>query len=520
MSTGFDRSGAPRAVVRTAAGAVRGSWEPLDPDAAESRRAAVFRGIPYAAAPIGALRFAAPKRVETWEGVREATAFGPTPQRGDTGITLIPEHSVPGDDTLNVNVWTPDPGTSARLPVVVWIHGGGFISGSPASPWYDGRAFARDGLVLVTISYRLGFTGFGWIDGAPANRGVLDWVSALEWVQQNISAFGGDPDRVTVAGQSAGGGAVLTLLGVPAARGLFRAGYAMSAAVAAPSIEPAAARTRHLARIAGVSPEITGISALSEARILELQRRITAPAAPRLLRDVHGMLRDGLMIGPLTDGDVVPSETLQGASRGVNAHVPLVMSTADDELMGMFTPRPILDRAPRRAVLRALGASAPEVDHWLATPEIRGTASSVALVGRYATDAVFRSWVPRITRARAASERAGDTWTSRFSWHAPESQAGAPHFAGHCSDVPFVFDRLDAPGVERVSGGAPPQELADAVHGALVRFARDGAPGWPRDEAGTGPTRVFDLPVRDEHDAYASAAALLKEEGADASTDA
>ena len=516
MSTGVNRSGAQRPVVRTAAGAVRGSWEPLDPASPEGACAAVFRGIPFAAAPVGALRFAPPAPVETWEGVREATAFGPTPQRGDTGITLIPEHSVPGDDTLNVNVWSPDPGAGARLPVVVWIHGGGFISGSPASPWYDGRAFARDGLVLVTISYRLGFTGFGWIDGAPANRGVLDWVRALEWVQRNIAAFGGDPDRVTVAGQSAGGGAVLTLLGVPAARGLFRAGYAMSAAVAAPSVEGAAERTKHLARFAGVTPDLAGISRLAEARILALQRKVTAPAAPRLLRDLHGMLRDGLMIGPLVDGDLIPSEPLVGASQGANAHVPLALSAADDELMGMFTPRPLLDHAPRRAALRALGAPVEAVDRWLATPEVEATASSVAVIGRYATDAVFRSWVPHVARARGASEIAGNTWTSRFSWHAPEAEAGAPHFAGHCSDVPFVFDRLDAPGVERVAGGAPPQALADAVHGALVRFACDGDPGWHPDAAGAGPTRVFDLPVRDELDAYASAAALLERTSTDA----
>lgn len=510
MPTGPDRGSAPSPVVRTAAGAVRGSWEPVDPDAADSPSAAVFRGIPYAAAPIGALRFAAPERVETWEGVREATAFGPTPQRGDTGITLIPEHSVPGDDTLNVNVWSPSPGPASKLPVVVWIHGGGFISGSPASPWYDGRAFARDGVVLVTISYRLGFIGFGRVEGAPANRGVLDWVRALEWVQQNITAFGGDPDRVTVAGQSAGGGAVLTLLGVPSAQGLFRAGYAMSAAVAAPSPEAAAARTRHLARLAGVSPDLAGISTLSEARILELQRKITAPAAPRILRDVHGMLRDGLMIGPLVDGDIVPFDTVQAAAHGANAHVPLALSTADDELMGMFTPRPILDRAPRRAVLRALGASADAADRWLATPEVRATTSSVALVGRYATDAVFRAWVPRIARARGASAEAGATWSSRFSFHAPVSEADVPHFAGHCSDVPFVFDRLDAHGVERVAGSAPPQALADAVHGALVRFACDGDPGWNADHDGTGPTRVFDVPVREQRGAYASAEALLE----------
>ena len=510
MAAAFD-AGAAAPIARPACGALRGSWEALDPRDAGSERVAVFRGIPYAEAPVGPLRFAAPRPPARWDGVRDATVFGPTPQRGDTGITLIPEHSVAGDETLNLNVWTPATDPGARLPVVVWIHGGGFVSGSPVSPWYDGRSFARDGVVLVTISYRLGFTGFGWIDGATPNRGVLDWVRALEWVREHIAAFGGDADRVTIAGQSAGGGAVLTLLGVPAARGLFRAGYAMSAAVAAPSLDAAEARTRRLARLARVPATLAGISTLSEDRILALQPRITEPAAPRLLRDFRGLLRDGLLIGPLPDGEIVPSEALEAATSGVNAAVPLVMCAADDELLGLFTPRPVLDRAPRRTLLRALGASHAAADRWLADPAARETESSVVLVGRYATDAVFRSWVPRIARARGAAAQAGPTWTSRFSWHAPNSEVGAPHHAGHCIDVPFVFDRLDAPGVDRVAGAHPPQAIADATHGALVTLARDGDPGWTPDVAGIGPSRVFDTPVSEQHDAFRSARTLLDE---------
>ncbi|MFD5598417.1 carboxylesterase/lipase family protein [Leucobacter sp. NPDC058333] len=526
-----DLGSRPAPIVRTVAGAVRGTWESVDPWQSGGEPVAVFRGIPYAEAPVGELRFAAPVHRAVWSGVRDATQFGPTPQRGETGITLIPEHSIAGDDTLSVNVWTPAPSVAATataaaaaagvredagagLPVIVWIHGGGFVSGSPASPWYDGRAFAVHGAVCVTISYRLGFTGFGWIEGAPPNRGVLDWVCALEWVQQNIAAFGGDPDRVTIAGQSAGGGAVLTLLGVPSARGLFCAGYAMSAAVAAPSVSAAAERTDHLARLAGVSADLAGISALSEERLLELQRKITVPAAPRIIRDLHGLLRDGLMIGPLADGEIVPHDTVTGVTAGANAHVPLVLGTADDELVGLFTPRPILDHAPRRALLRALGATPAVADRWLADPESLSTASSVVLVGRYATDAVFRAWVPRIAAARSAAPGAGDTWSYRFAWHADAGEmtstgAPAPVFAGHCIDVPFVFDRLAEPGVERVAGPHPPQAIADSAHGALLALARDGAPGWRADNAGRGPSRIFDVPEREEEDAYASARTLL-----------
>ncbi|XPP26493.1 MAG: carboxylesterase/lipase family protein [Leucobacter sp.] len=498
---------APDPVVSTAAGRVRGSWQPGDAGGGPEARVAVFRGIPYAEPPAGPLRFAPPRPRASWDGTLDATAFGPTPQRGETGITLIPEHAIAGDDTLSVNVWTPEPDPDVALPVVVWIHGGGFISGSPASPWYDGRAFARDGVILVTLSYRIGFTGFGWIDGATQNRGVLDWIRALEWVRDNIRAFGGDPDQVTIAGQSAGGGAVLTLLGAPGAAGLFHGAYAMSAAVADPSAQAARARGHHLARLAEVSPDLDGFAAIPESRLLELQRKVTAPAAPHLLHDLHELLRDGLLLGPVMDGAVVTDPVDAAVARGANAAVPLVLGCTDDELSGLFHPGGLLDHLPRHALLLALGAGPGAAHRWLADPAIRATEGSALLLGRYASDALLRVQVPRAAAARAASAAAGPTWSYRFAWHAEE-----PPRAGHCIDVPFVFDRLDAEGVDRVAGTAPPQELADAVHGALVSLARDGDPGWTPDAGGSGPSRVFDVPLREEPGAYASARALLDPE--------
>ncbi|WP_245907292.1 carboxylesterase/lipase family protein [Leucobacter massiliensis] len=492
---------------------MRGTWERADPGAAGSGaavetegrgRIAVFRGIPYAEPPVGSLRFARPQPRAAWTGVREARAFGPTPQRGETGMTLIPEHSVPGDDTLSVNVWTPDPDPAAALPVLVWIHGGGYISGSPASPWYDGRAFARDGVVLVTVSYRLGFAGFGWVEDATPNRGVLDWVCALRWVRDHIAAFGGDPSRVTIAGQSAGGGAVLTLLGVPDAAGLFSGGYAISPAVADPSAAAARRRALRLARLAGVTADAAGFASVPESKLLALQPRITSPAAPHLLHDVHAIVRAGLLLGPVADGDVVPVDTLAALTEGPSAGVPLVLGTADDELTGLFRPGGLLDRAPRRVLLRALGASREAAEAWLRTRRAAECTGSAELLGRYLSDAVFRSWVPRAAEARAVSAVAGPTWSYRFAWHPDD-----PPRAGHCGDVPFVFDRLDAAGVERVAGPQPPQALADAIHGAVVAFARDRDPGWPADTAGSGPSRIFDLPVRDEPGAYDDARTLL-----------
>ena len=205
-----------RTVVETRCGAVRGS----------GMNSVAFLGIPYAEAPVGALRFAAPIPRKRWTGIRNATAYGPTSQRRPfDALEMIPEPSIPGDDVLGLNVFTPAPNLpSAKLPVLVWIHGGGYVGGSPASPWYNGKSFNARGIVTVSIGYRLGFDGFAYIEDAPApaNRGLLDQILALHWVRENIAQFGGDPNRVTIAGQSAGGGSVLCLMASPRARGRGR----------------------------------------------------------------------------------------------------------------------------------------------------------------------------------------------------------------------------------------------------------------------------------------------------------
>ena len=180
-------------VVSTPYGAVRGRYE---------HGIAVFRGIPYAAPPFGPRRFRPPVPPEPWDGVRDAGSFGPTPPKppySEAFEKYLSDPVVPGDDCLNLNVWTPEPGPGARLPVLVWLHGGALTRGSSAVPVYDGRTFARDGVVLVSVNYRLGVEGYGLFPDTPANPGLRDQLAALRWVRESVAAFGGDPDRITLA---------------------------------------------------------------------------------------------------------------------------------------------------------------------------------------------------------------------------------------------------------------------------------------------------------------------------------
>src|SRR5690606_14776472 len=188
---------------------------------------AVFRGIPYAKSPFGPRRFAAPEPAERWDGTFEAVRFGPRPPQ-PVAVPGQPAWDPSGGlDILTVNVWTPDPGGSG-LPVMVWLYGGAYLVGSADWPEYDGTRLAREGVVVVTLNYRVGMEGFGQVPGAPANRGLLDQVAALRWVRENIAAFGGDPGNVTVFGESAGAGSVACLLAMPSAAGLFRRAIAQS----------------------------------------------------------------------------------------------------------------------------------------------------------------------------------------------------------------------------------------------------------------------------------------------------
>jgi para-nitrobenzyl esterase len=437
---------------------------------------------------VGPLAFRAPQPHDGWDGVRDAVHQGATPQRGKTGVTLIPEPSVPGDSTLNVNVFTPDPADDAKLPVLVYIHGGGYAAGSIASPWYDGSAFARDGIVTVTLSYRIAFPGFGWVPGSEQNRGVRDWIAALEWVRENIAAFGGDPERVTLAGQSAGGGAVLTLLGIPETHHLFHAAWSMSPTLSLVDRGAALALSTALAADLGVQNTAEGLGSATPVELGRAQKPLVARAPG--LAGIRQSIAGGLRMGPAVDGELIDRPTISAIRAGSGSGIPLVIGSTDDEFTMVLDPYARLLRwVPASLALALVGFRGERARAWrAANPELGSSAAAV--LGHYATDMAFRRHVRRVGDARPAE----NTWGYRFTWPSPTNG-----WAFHCLDVPFFFDVLDAPGVRAVAGEDPPQELADEIHGSAVEFItthRLSRPGWPE-------AAVFDTPAATIPHAYA-----------------
>ena len=296
-----------------------------------------FLGISYAAPPVGAYRLRPPQPVEPWSGVRDATVLGPEPpqpqfDRNDPSGMLF-DPAVPGDDCLNLNVWTPDPGAGG-LPVMVWSPGGAFHYSSGGS--YDGSRFARDGVVCVTINWRTGADGFLYLgDGDDAaNLGLRDQVAALTWVRDNISAFGGDPDRVTVFGESAGAMSIGDLLGMPRAEGLFRRAVLQSGA--AHHVVPAADAARIGARLA----EMLGVRATREAlalvpvdRLLEAQALIDAEVlkCPDPARWGSEVVASTMPFHPVVDGDVLPAPPIDRIVAGAASDVDVLIGTNADD---------------------------------------------------------------------------------------------------------------------------------------------------------------------------------------------
>jgi para-nitrobenzyl esterase len=437
-----------------------------------------FRGIPYAASPTGPLRFQAPQPPDSWDGVRDCRAFGATPPKADYAPpfdVLLPETNIPGDDWLNLNVWTPDLGGS--LPVLVWIYGGAFQNGNSAVAMYDGQSFARDGVVLVSINYRLGVDGFALLPDAPANRGLLDQVAALEWVRDNIAAFGGDPDNVTIFGESAGAMSVAALLGMPRTRGLFARAIAQSGAAAQVGADPADARlvTGELSGVLGIEATAATLAEIDLGKMLAAQATVrdAMAATPDPARFGPTIVAWSMAFPPVIDGDVLPMHPQALIARGGGADVTVMTGTNTEEFRLFFVPSgtaSMITDEVLPVVLGALGVSPQVAALYRAN---RPAASAGDVLCAVMTDKFFR--LPAFALAEARSAGPAPTYLYEFAWRSPVQDLGA----AHALEIPFVFDNLASPDAQAAIGTQPPADLAAQMHAAWIRFASTGDPGWP-----------------------------------------
>jgi para-nitrobenzyl esterase len=476
------RRAASEVVVRIASGAVRGSVA----DGVNR-----FTGIPYAAPPFGVNRLRPPRAVESWSEVRDALTWGPKPPQlpyPSPWDVLIPERGTDGEDCLNLNIWSPDLGSNG-LPVMVWIPGGMFEAGSGAT--YDGSRFARDGVVCVTINYRVGAEGFLYLGDGNGNRGLLDQIAALEWVRDNITAFGGDPANVTIFGQSAGAMSVGTLLSMPRAEGLFRRAIAQSGgAHQGMSAQAAEKVRRQLAERLGVEGTREAIAIVPVDRLLQCQAELKADliAYPDPERWGREVVLSFLPWQPVIDGDIVPARPIDRIIAGAGASIDLLVGATTEEWNFFLVPGGAIEQITAEAVSGAIAGYGLLVDAALATYRaVHPGAGAGELLSAVQGDWVFRMPALRLAEAHAPSRAA--TYMYEFAWRSPEF--GGRLGACHGAEIAFVFDTL---GEETTSlaGLNPPEHLADTMHAAWVAFASKGNPGWPRYDLTRRATMRFD----------------------------
>lgn len=489
-----------KAVVETTAGKVRGF----------SRNGVhIFRGIPYGDTTAGENRFQPAQRPKPWSGVRSSTSWGPVcpagPRAGwrndEEQFLYQWDDGFPGEDMLRINVWTPAVNDGRRRPVLAWIHGGGFVSGSSQElrP-YDGERLARvHDVVLVSMNHRLnvfGFLDLSQIGGdkyaSSANVGMLDLVQSLQWVRDNIANFGGDPGNVTIFGQSGGGRKVSTLLGMPTAKGLFHRAAVFSGSHLRQILPEASTR------LASGVLDVLGISKTDLARIhqiptdqllnagLEAQRRTTQGATPT---------SPALAWGPVVDGRLIPAHTFDPTPSPLAVDVPMLIGNTYAEFGGGANnpdAHQMTIAQVRERLTPTLGAKAGEIieAYQRTFPNAKPFEINAVIVGTqaYRINAVMQA-------ERKAAQKGAPVYMYWFGWKTPVLD-GRP-LAYHCQDLAFWFDNIDL-AAQATGGGDDARALASKMSGALVAFAKGGDPNhaglpkWPAFNEPTRATMVFE----------------------------
>ena len=507
----------PGATVQTTSGRLRGYID---------NKVHVFKGVPYGASTAGANRFMPPQKPAAWTGVRDAFEFGgraPQILGGEPPEIEVTDPREPmSEDCLVLNLWTPNPGRGQRRPVMLWLHGGGFSSGSGSYSIYSGQELARKhDVVAISVNHRLNIFGFlhlaeyGGKWAQASNVGMLDVVRALEWVRETIAEFGGDPNNVTIFGQSGGAGKVGTLMAMPAAKGLFHRAIAQSGAANAAPAAQAARTTEQVLQRLNIKPD-----QLDELQKVPVEQLISAmrpaPGAP-----ATGPGGGTLNFGPVVGGSL-PGSAFD-ATGSLSAGVPFLTGTTATETT-FFAPdarlRPIDDAELRNRVKTLLRVADAEADTVIATyRKNQPGRDNIDLFLRLDTDASFFRQGVDTQAERKAAQGGAPVYMYRFEYYSPVREGRLK--AMHCMEIPFVFDNLEA-GKPFTGSGAQAQRVADQMSAAWVAFARTGNPNhrgipqWTAFNANARPTMVFGAapearlvndPGRDERLAIAAARA-------------
>ncbi|MFE8597771.1 carboxylesterase/lipase family protein [Archangium violaceum] len=487
-------------IADTASGQVRGVL---------SEGIRVFKGIPYGGPTSGKNRFMPPVKPEPWSGVRDAIEYGPRcAQRSAIGTAVsrevvaalvTPDTQAMSEDCLVVNVWTTGVADGGKRPVMVWLHGGGFVEGSGSASLYDGTALSRRGdVVVVTLNHRLGALGYLYTGAAntpSGNAGMLDIVAALEWVRDNIASFGGDPGNVTIFGESGGGMKVTILLAMPAAKGLFHKAISQSGAmVHALKPEQAASYTGEL--LAELELQAGDLEALQN---LPVEKVFDAQVAVQ--KKDRGTFSFNSPFTPVMDGQVLPGNPFDPSAPAVSAGVSLMIGTNKDEmtmfLHGKLGAMP--DGVARMGLGRLVGDAKDQVfDHYRRTMPDAPAKDLILAAG----SDLFRA--PSLLAAERKVAQAGaPVYVYLFTWETPilEGQLKSTH----ALEIPFVFDNADL--VPSFTGKDPERfKLSEQMSAAWIAFARNGNPNhpaiptWPAYDTEQRPTLLFNLTSRVEND--------------------
>ena len=482
------QSSASATTVKTTGGALRGYVD---------NGVHVFKGVPYAASTAGANRFMPPQKRPAWTDVRDATKWGQRPPQilGGEPAEMLPTdpREALGEDCLVMNIWTPNP-SSGRRPVMVWLHGGGFASGSGSYGIYEGRELARKhDVVAISINHRLNILGFLYLAqyggkwASASNVGMLDIVAALEWVRDNIAAFGGDPRNVTIYGQSGGAGKVSTLMAMPSARGLFHRAIAESgAALTAIPVAQAAKTTEQLLQRLKVTPDrLDRLQTIPFTELIDAIR--VAPGTPAVAP-----------AGPVLDGKSLPSNPFDPTAPAQSASVPFLTGTTATEMTFFASDdqlKQIDDAALHQRVKGLLQVDDQETDRLIALYRKQQPGrDNIDLFLRMQTDNSFFRLNVDTQAERKAAQRGAPVYVYRFEYYSPVREGRLK--AMHCMEIPFVFDNLEA---GKIYTGISPaaQRLADRMSAAWVAFARTGNPNhrgipqWPAFNSTDRPTMVF-----------------------------